>query len=48
MTRNFGNRDDKVKIKIVMIIEINRNIKAIIKTFIEIKVKSKQIKDRQK
>ena len=25
MARNFGNRDDKVKIKIVLIIEINRN-----------------------
>ena len=51
MARNFENRDEKVnngKRKIVMIIEINRNIKTIIKTFIEIKVKSKQIKDRQK
>ena len=51
MARNFENRDEKVKNgkrKIVMIIEINRNIKTIIKTFIEIKVKLKQIKDRQK
>ena len=51
MARNFGNRDEKVnngKRKMVMIIEINRNIKTIIKTFVEIKVRSKQIKDRQK